>query len=66
MACFYLITDVLFLHVQRVAQPTSFLSHGPLTLYIHLSFSATDTAWSVRRVSTYVYKTASLVLVSLT
>ena len=30
------------------------LSHGPLTLYIRLSFSALDTAWSVRRVSTYI------------
>ena len=44
----------LLLHAQRVAQPTSFLSHGPLTLYIRLSHSATDTAWSVRRVSTYI------------
>ena len=30
------------------------LSHGPLTLYIRLSFSALDTAWSVRRVSIYI------------
>ena len=44
----------LLLHVQHVALPTSLLSHGPLTLYIRLSFSATDTAWSVRRVSIYI------------
>ena len=42
------------LHVQRVAQLASFLSHRPLTFYIRLSFSAMDTAWSVRWVSTYI------------
>ena len=31
------------------------LSHGPLTLYIRLCFSALDTAWSVRRVP-HLYK----------
>ena len=58
--------DVLLLHAQRVAQPTPFLSHKPLTLYIRLSFSTTNTAWSVRQVSMYIYKTTSPVLVSLT
>ena len=44
----------LLLHAQRVAQPTPVLSHGPLTLYILPSFSATNTAWFVRRVTTYI------------
>ena len=54
VSLFYLLTDVLLLHVQHIVQPTSLLLHGPLTLYIRLSFSATNTAWSVRRVSMYI------------
>ena len=56
MASFYLkhFHGRLLLHVQRVVQPASFLSHGPLTIYTYLSFSTLDTAWSVRRVSTYI------------
>ena len=52
---FFPLMDVLLLHVQFAAQPTSFLSHRPLTIYIRLSFSAENTAWSVRRVPMYLY-----------
>ena len=56
---FFSLTDVLLVHAQFAAQPTSLLSHGPLTIYIRLSFSATNTAWSMRRVSMYLYDDTS-------
>ena len=51
--------DVLLLHVQFAAQLTSLLSHRPPTIYIRLSFSTENTAWSVRRVSMYLYNDTS-------
>ena len=60
-----LLMDVSFTSCTTCCTDCFLLSHGPLTFYIRLSFSAMDTAWSVRRVSTYI-KTASPVLISLT
>ena len=59
---FFSLTDVLLVLAQFAAQPTSLLSHEPLTIYIRLSFSATNTAWSVRRVSMYLYDDTSCTL----
>ena len=46
--------DVFLFHVQLIAQPYLLLSHRPLSFYTRLSFPTADTAWSVRRVSTYL------------
>ena len=60
-----LLMDVSFTSCTTCCTACFLLSHRPLTLYIRLGFSAMDTAWSVRRVSTYI-KTAPPVLISLT
>ena len=63
---FYLpFMNVSLLTCVASTQPHSIYHTAQLSLYIHLGFSATNTAWSVRRVPTYLNDDTSCILLNL-
>ena len=63
LSCFHLpFTDVLLLTRVASMQPHSIYHTAQLSLYIHLGFSAMNTAWSVCRVPTYLNDDISCIL----
>ena len=54
------LTDVFSSSCALDCTALSLLSHRSVSLYIHLSFSTKNTAWSVRRISTYLNQQYSL------